>query len=282
MHCFNKTSGEVLWKRDLAKEFSPSFDRESSAGYSVSPVAYTDTVIVPVGRAAESTPEPAGGLVVALEQSTGKVVWRSLDLLTPFSSPILVQFHGEDQLVLYATPGLVGVNPSDGRLLWSHAVKEPGAIQTPIWGDDGLIFCGVSAVDHVGSVVKLKREGARTLPTELWSSRKVRLSLATPVREGGRLYGCTEQGVLSVDMATGKRDWLARGFPSPSLVYGDGKLIILDQDGGLALATPTAEKLIVHSKCRVTERYSLTAPTLVGTTLYVRDRKHIMALDLGE
>jgi len=38
----------------------------------------------------------------------------------------------------------------------------------------------------------------------------------------------------------------------------------------------------IHARHRITEKYSLTAPTLVGTTLYVRDRKNIMALDLGE
>jgi hypothetical protein len=37
----------------------------------------------------------------------------------------------------------------------------------------------------------------------------------------------------------------------------------------------------VHSQCKITERISWTVPTLVGKTLYVRDRKHIMALDLA-
>lgn len=225
--------------------------------------------------------EATGELLVAFEQSTGNVVWKSLDLLTPFSSPILIRFKGEDHLVLYAKPGLVGVDPSSGSVLWSHKVKEPGAIQTPVWSDNGLIFCGVSAGDHVGSVVKLEREGARTVASELWTNLKVRTSLATPVQNDGRVYAGTEQGVLSVDISTGKRDWLARGFPSPSLVFGDGKLIILDQDGNLSLATPTPKELVVNSRYKVTELYSLTAPTLVGTTLYVRDRKHIMALDLA-
>ena len=51
--------------------------------------------------------------------------------------------------------------------------------------------------------------------------------------------------------------------------------------GLLALATATTEGLTVHAQCQLTERWSFTAPTLVGTTLYVRDEKHIMALDLG-
>jgi hypothetical protein len=82
-------------------------------------------------------------------------------------------------------------------------------------------------------------------------------------------------------MATGKRVWAKRGFPMASCVAADGKLIVLDQDGQLTLATATREKLTVHSQYKITERYSFTAPTLVGTTLYVKDRKRIMALDLG-
>lgn len=42
----------------------------------------------------------------------------------------------------------------------------------------------------------------------------------------------------------------------------------------------SSEGMTVHSECAIPERCDWAAPTLVGTTLYVRDRKHIMALDL--
>jgi hypothetical protein len=66
-----------------------------------------------------------------------------------------------------------------------------------------------------------------------------------------------------------------------SCVHGDGKLIILDQDGQLTLATATPDSLTVHSQCKITEWHSFTVPTLVGKVLYVRDRNHLMALELG-
>lgn len=47
------------------------------------------------------------------------------------------------------------------------------------------------------------------------------------------------------------------------------------------MAAATPEGLTVHAKCKVTQRISWTTPTVVETTLCVRDRKHIMALDLG-
>ncbi len=53
-----------------------------------------------------------------------------------------------------------------------------------------------------------------------------------------------------------------------------------DEDGNLVLATPTLEGLKMHSKVALLESNAWTLPTLVGTTLYIRDRKTILALDL--
>ena len=62
----------------------------------------------------------------------------------------------------------------------------------------------------------------------------------------------------------------------------DGTLRLLDQEGQLAIARVTPEDLEVPGTARVPERVSWTIPTLVSNTLYVRDRKHIMALHLSQ
>ena len=46
-------------------------------------------------------------------------------------------------------------------------------------------------------------------------------------------------------------------------------------------ATATPEKLEVHAKAKILQKYSWTAPTLVGTRLYVRDDLTLKCLDLG-
>jgi hypothetical protein len=61
----------------------------------------------------------------------------------------------------------------------------------------------------------------------------------------------------------------------------EGRFIILDEDGNLALSTASAEGLTVHAKFALLSNNSWTAPTLVGTRLYVRDRKNLLAVDLG-
>ena len=55
---------------------------------------------------------------------------------------------------------------------------------------------------------------------------------------------------------------------------------MLNEDGELILATPGASGLEVQAKAQVLEKTSYTPPSLAGTTLYLRDRKEIVALDL--
>jgi hypothetical protein len=86
---------------------------------------------------------------------------------------------------------------------------------------------------------------------------------------------------MAVNMSDGEVLWRERGFKKANCLYADDKMIILDEDGELALATVTPEKMTVHSRCKIGEPYAWAAPTLVGKKLLVRDRKHIMAFDLG-
>ena len=64
-------------------------------------------------------------------------------------------------------------------------------------------------------------------------------------------------------------------------VAADGKVILLDEDGNLGLVTMTAEGLKILAKAPVATATSWTVPTLIGTTLYLRDRVNVVALAVG-
>ena len=65
------------------------------------------------------------------------------------------------------------------------------------------------------------------------------------------------------------------------LLLADGKFILLDEDGTLALARAPPQRFEVISRTALLKKLAWTPPTLVGTRLYVRDRETIMALELG-
>ena len=87
--------------------------------------------------------------------------------------------------------------------------------------------------------------------------------------------------LTALDIKTGQAAWQHRGFGRASLLHADGKTIIMDEDGDLALARLTPEGVTILSQAKIFDTTSWTVPTLVGTPLYARDREKIVALELG-
>lgn len=120
----------------------------------------------------------------------------------------------------------------------------------------------------------------------LWFEPKLRGSCWTSVRIGDFIYGSAGGHEVSFLAAfnwrTGKIAWRRRGFHMAQCLYADGKLLFLDEGGRLTIAKVSPEDLTILDTAQVTESVSWTLPTLVSTKLYVRDRKHILALDLSK
>jgi outer membrane protein assembly factor BamB len=275
LHALDRETGRPLWSRDLVMDFGA---KVPVRGYASSPLAHGDTLILMVGG--------EGHALVALDRQEGKVVWHRHDFATSLSSPIRIEVGGQEQIVAFMADVIVGVEPSNGDLVWSHPhVTDWGLnISTPVWGDDGLLFIS-SAYEGGSRVLRLTRDGGRTVPHEVWANRRLRVHFGNAIRIGDRIYGSSGDSgpafFAAVDAQTGDIAWRQRGFSKASFLLADGHFIILDEDGVLALATPTPEGLQVHSQVELLDHVAWTVPTLVGTTLYVRDRKNIMALDLG-
>jgi hypothetical protein len=105
-----------------------------------------------------------------------------------------------------------------------------------------------------------------------------------PRVSGDTVYTSGHDGpapLAAIDVPSGRILWQSREFAKGSFVWADGKMILVDRDGYLGLAAATPEGLKVHAKALMLSPNAWTLPTLVGTRLYLRDRKVIMALDLG-
>jgi outer membrane protein assembly factor BamB len=269
-----------------------------SYGYSCSPIAYKETVIVPAAwerimpsdssthrntssvGSAGAAPHTLG----AFDQVTGEVVWTAGRFTIGHSSPILINFDGTQQLVVYAKEGLFGVLPESGEIIWHHALSQENpsdAISTPLWNGKDLIYSASHNRNAGGRVIKLTRRDSRVETEQLWFSKKMNFGNVVPVQVGDYLVGATRSILVAADINTGRRKWAKRGFEGGVCIAGGDKLIVLDLNGKLGLATATPEGLTIHSTTQVLARVSLTPPTLVDDRLFVRDRQHVVALDLG-
>jgi len=275
LQALDKRTGRVAWVRDLWSDLGGTL---VETGYSSSPLAYGDTIILPVGG--------PGHAVVALRQSDGAVVWKRHDFVNSPASPTLIRVGGQDQVVVFMAKLVAGLDPVTGDLLWQHPhdTRLNLNISTPAWDGRSLLFCS-SAYDVGSRVLELSRVGSGTEVKQLWANRRFRVHKDDAIWIGDRVYGWSGDFgpslLTAADGRTGKLAWQDRSFARASFLYADGKLIVLDEDGNLGLITLTETGPRVQARFPLMKGRSWTVPTLAGTRLFARDRQEIVALELG-
>jgi outer membrane protein assembly factor BamB len=276
LQCLDKKTGKLLWTQQLWEDHGGS---RLMYGYASSPIAYRQTVIVPVGG--------RGKAVMAFQQADGKIAWARHDFGNVYSSPLLIDVSGLEQLAVLMDGAMLAVNPHNGDLQWQVPFKADYsiAIAMPVWGPGNLLFVS-SEYGGGAKVIELQRNGSQTTATELWSSARLRLHHGNAIRIGDAIYfssgGKGSQAILSaVDARSGKIHWQERSIEKATFVWADQKLITLDQDGNLMIAHPSPQGFKISAKAPLLTRLSWTPPSLVGTRLYIRDRKDMMAVDLS-
>ena len=276
LFALDKATGTRIWSHDFLKEYGAS---PPGRGYTCSPLLYNGTIIVSVGG--------PGQAIAAFNQQTGAVVWKAGDFEPSPASPILIDVDGQMQLVLFAGDKVAGLDPATGRTLWSHPHRTDWGlnISTPVWSPaDHLLF--VSSAYSTGSrAIELHQAAGKTTATEKWFSNRMRVHIGTVMRFDTYVVGSSgdfgPSFLTAVDLKTGKILWQDRSFSRAQLLFADNKLILLDEDGALGLATVSSQGLKVLARADVLTHLAWTPPTLAGTTLYVRDRRNIAAFRLG-
>ncbi len=283
LHVFDATSGEIEWSRNFVTDFGapPLLIRSMiKSGYGASPLPYHDTIIVQVGGPGQS--------VMALRQDDGGVVWRSGSFLVSEAPPRLITFDGEEHLVIFAGQAVHGLDPDTGEILWAHAhdAGNDFNFQVPLWSDDDDILFLSSGYIGGSRAIKLTRDGNATRTEELWYDPQLRFTFLNPLRIGNFVYGTSGQSATAImtatKIATGETAWRARGYSRATMVHADGKVLLLEEDGDLTLATVTPAEMTTLATIQLFDTRAWTAPTLVGTTLYARDREKVVALDLSD
>ncbi|HXW06072.1 MAG TPA: PQQ-binding-like beta-propeller repeat protein [Vicinamibacterales bacterium] len=276
LQCLDKESGKLLWSQEL---WSAHQGSRLMYGYASSPIAFRELVIVPVGG--------QGKALMAFNQRDGKVAWSRNDFGNVYSSPILIDVGGLEQLAVVLDGAVLAVNPHNGDLQWQVPFKADYsiAVATPVWGPDNLMF--VSAEYNAGAkVIELRREGQQVRATELWASNRLRLHHGNAIRVGEAIYfssgGKGSQAILSaVDVRSGKIHWQERSIQKATFVWADQKLVTLDQTGQLMIAYPSTEGFRIAASAPLLTELAWTPPVVVGTRAYLRDRRSMMAVDLA-
>jgi len=270
LRALDTATGKLAWSHDLVQEYAA---QRPQYGFATSPLAHGGALIVPVGG--------AGIGVAAFALENGELLWREHDFGEIYASPILIDVEGETQVVVLVAHRVVGLSPQTGELLWSEPIEGDQNIATPIWCPGGVLCVTAGTNGSIG--LKLSKAEGKTRVTKLWANA-VQISQTTVVHAGDLLYGSTGHDpffVTAIRAATGEVAWREPGFSLANLVGADGKILLLDAEGVLALATAGPEAWKVSSRATLIGPQGFTPPSLADRTLYLRHLEKILAFDVG-
>jgi outer membrane protein assembly factor BamB len=267
-------SGEPVWSVDLPTAFGTGLP---SWGFSGSPVVEGDLLLAETGGG-------DGSSLTAFERRSGSVVWSVESDGMGYSSPTILELAGQRQAVFFTALDLVAVTPGDGRLLWRYGWPTPYGVNaaTPVLAGSDRVFIS-SGYDTGSALVHVTSEAGAMAAEAGWTSRHMRNHMATSVVAGGYIYGFDNTLLKCIAADTGQERWKARGYGKGTLIRAGELLVVLSEDGQLALVRARPEAHDELARARVLDgRRCWTAPSLAGRRLFLRDDTQVVCVEVPE
>jgi outer membrane protein assembly factor BamB len=263
-------TGKIVWSKNILREFGGS---NITWGISESPLVLGNKVLVNAGGHDAS--------IVALNKANGSVIWKSQSDEAGYSSAIPVDINGVTQVVFFTAQRAVGLDSKDGRLLWEYGrpANRTANAATPIARANRIFIS--SDYGTGGGVVEIKPDNKAQ---EVYFTRDMKNHHSSSVLIGDYLYGFSSSILTAMKFDTGELAWRDRSVGKGSLVYADGNLYLLSENGvvGLVEATPTGYKEKGRFRIQQDSLPTWAHPVVAGGMLYLRDQDTIYAYDVRE
>lgn len=270
LNALEAASGAPRWTRDAARDTGESVPEWAFAG---SPLVVGELVVVALS-----------GRLAAYACASGELVWLGPVGGASYGSPQLATLAGVEQLLLLAGGSVLGVSPTDGTLLWRHEWKSGASILQPARTAEGeLLLGGVDAMGGIGlRRLAVARAGEVWTVSERWTSRGLKPYFSDLVQQGGAAYGLDNGILVCLDLAQGERRWKdgRYGHGQLLLLADQGLLLVLSEDGELALVRADPQEFSELARLPVLTGKTWNHPVLVGDTLFVRNGEEMAAYRL--
>jgi len=250
--CLKLADGTVLWKTNLQERFG-----EDTLWWDLatSPVLTSKAVLVTVMQSGPS-------YIAAFDRERGELLWKHDRMLAApeeaaqsYSTPLVLPGDprkGEpaELLVVLGADYVTAHDAADGRELWRVGGLNPTqdrfyrSIASPVAVGDLI----VAPYARGGTVTAIRRGGSGDVTGShlAWVRKDLGTDVPTPAAAEGRVFVCTDKGVVAcLDAASGRTLWEQelpknRNAFSASPVLVDGRVLVTREDGASWLVAPPA------------------------------------------
>jgi len=271
LNALDADTGGLLWTRHAPDDTKAKLPGWAFAG---SPLVVGDAVIV-----------ATSGRLAAYDVATGNPKWAETEGDAGYGSPQLMTIGGAPQVVFMNGDGAISVSPADGKLLWKHAWPGAGMLQPAYVSHNSILITTGDMGGGAGTRRLTIAKGADGWSAqEAWTSTGLKPYFNDIVVHNGFAYGF-DGGIIScIDLQDGKRKWKGGhyGHGQLLLVADSDLLLIVTEEGELALVSATPGEFKEIARVPAIEGKTWNHPVLAGDVLLVRNGQEMVAFRLPQ
>ncbi len=266
--------GRPVWINRLAPQFG---NPKTSWGWGASPLLLPDSVVFAWDHHAGPC------YLLGLSRRTGEIAWKvERPIGTSHSTPLVVQHHGQTELLVPGKNRLTAFDATTHRELWQYGegmgpyngeiivspVEVGGVVYTQIW--------------RRSPIHALRLRGGGAAPEVLWVSDKPGPQEASLLAYRGHLYAWLDNGVLVChDAKDGTERFRERlgGDCNSSPVAADGRIYVSNNQGTTFVVEAGPQFRLLATN-ELGERIT-ASPALAGDRLFHRTDSTLWCLGEG-
>ena len=270
LSCLNAATGDLEWRNDDFTDQLPAFFT------SLSPLIVKGTCFVHLGGKEK-------GEIIAFDLKTGKQKWQSVSDGPSYASLVMMTVDGKKQLVDLTAKNLVGIDPENGKLLWSFAVPVENRFYnsaSPVIDGQTVILTGQG---QGTKAIKIQKQGEQFIASELWKNAELGTKWNTPVLKDGFLYGLSDgRKLFCMNAKTGQTAWIDAKLHNDfgTIVDAGSVIIALPQTSNLVVFKPDEKAYTEVATIKVAETPTYSYPVIAGNKIFIKDKESLAMMIL--
>jgi outer membrane protein assembly factor BamB len=258
---FDAATGKQIWQKP-APPVEPTYHTAQSA------LVDRNLVILHVGGNNQ-------GALTAFDAATGAVKWAWSGDGPGYGSPILAEFGGTRQVIVFSQQSLVGVDAANGQLLWSvpfMARSVTNSITPLVYGQTVI----VSGQGKPLTAYTISKRDDKWTAELAWENDQLQMSFSNPVLVRDAVFSLSPLNsgqFFWADARTGATLWKSppRQAGNASIVKTSNYLFVLKDDAELMVARNTPGGFEPLKTYTVADSATWTPPVISGNRVFVKD-----------
>lgn len=277
--CLDMRTGDLIWNFDMlkaSKSTQADFEASVAWGRSASPIIVDGKILAALGGTPgngneNSTPQS----LIALDAKTGTEVWRTGSAQISYSTPVVANLLGEQQILYISENSVAAFAVNDGKELWSvrwpsHSNSDANVSQ-PIPLDDSHVLLSKGYGGGAELLTISKNDSAWSAESAWKAEGVLRTKFTSCVVKNGFAYGLNDGILECVDLKNGKRTWKKGRYRHGQVLLVGDTLLITAENGSVVLVATDPSELRELASLPVIGDVTWNTAALSGDRLLIRN-----------